>query len=55
MKRNNTLLEKRNLFILNYYKQQKGKQVKNIVAELSEILFLTERTIYSVLSKSLKK
>lgn len=54
MKRDNKLLNKRNEFVLNYYKEQKGKQIKNIVSELSEKLFLTERTIYSILTNALK-
>ena len=51
MKRNNELLEKRRLFILDYLKKNEHKQIKVVVQELSEILFITTRTIYLAIEK----
>jgi hypothetical protein len=51
MKRNNLLLEKRRTYVINYLNSNQGKQIKVVVSELSESLFLTERTIYTIISK----
>ncbi len=51
MKRNEKLLEKRKNFVTNYVNKNKSKQMKVLVGELSEMLFLTERTIYNILTK----
>ncbi len=52
MKRKNGLLEKRRRFVQNYVMQNQHKQMKLIVAELSERLFLSERTIYNILNQN---
>lgn len=52
MKRNLTLIEKRRRFVQDYVKQNQDKQMKLIVAELSERLFLSERTIYNILNQN---
>ncbi|MBP2833514.1 hypothetical protein J8281_15065 [Aquimarina sp. U1-2] len=52
MKRKNSLLEKRRIFVQNYVLQNQHKQMKLIVAELSERLFLSERTIYNILNQN---
>ncbi len=49
MKRSNKLLEKRKDFISDYVAKNENKQMKLIVLELSERLFLSERTIYNIL------
>lgn len=49
MKRSKDLLEKRKQFILDYLNKNDHKQMKVIVQELTEILFISERTIYSVI------
>lgn len=51
MKRNTQLLEKRRQFIHNYVQNNQQKQMKVIVSELSEQLFITERTIYNILNQ----
>jgi len=51
MKRKNNLLEERRKFVHGYVKQNQNKQMKLIVAELSERLFLSERTIYNILNQ----
>ncbi len=52
MKRKNGLLEKRRRFVQDYVLQNQHKQMKLIVAELSERLFLSERTIYNILNQN---
>ncbi|AXT59711.1 hypothetical protein D1816_04850 [Aquimarina sp. AD10] len=52
MKRKNGLLEKRRRYVQNYVLENQDKQMKLIVAELSERLFLSERTIYNILNQS---
>ncbi|KZS42299.1 hypothetical protein AWE51_02335 [Aquimarina aggregata] len=52
MKRKNDLLEKRRRYVQNYVLENQDKQMKLIVAELSERLFLSERTIYNILNQS---
>jgi len=49
MKRNRDLIEKRKLFVLQYVYKNQHKQMKVIVAELAEHLFISERTIYNIL------
>ncbi|KAF2515232.1 hypothetical protein [Flavobacterium foetidum] len=53
MKRSRTLLEKRRDYVLNYINTNQAKQMKVVVAELSDSLFLTERTIYTIISEGL--
>lgn len=49
MKRNLELLEKRKRFVQKYIDNNQDKQMKTIVFELSEKLFLSERTIYNII------
>ncbi|WP_415327975.1 hypothetical protein [Chryseobacterium sp. MMS23-Vi53] len=49
MKRSKELVEKRKDFVLEYVKRNQNKQMKVIVNELTEMLFLSERTIYNIL------
>ena len=51
MKRSLGLLEKRRKYVHEYVFQNQHKQMKLIVAELSEQLFLSERTIYNILNQ----
>lgn len=51
MRRSLGLLEKRRLFVHGYVAQNQNKPMKTIVEELSEQLFLTERTIYSIINQ----
>ncbi len=51
MKRNTNLLEKRKDFVKGYINNNQEKQMKLIVAELSERLFLSERTIYNIINQ----
>lgn len=51
MKRDNELLEKRRQYVSKYILDNKDKQLKVITSELSEQLFLTERTIYEIMTK----
>ncbi|MFB9079017.1 hypothetical protein ACFFLS_10035 [Flavobacterium procerum] len=53
MKRSRTLLDKRRDYVLNYINTNQAKQMKVVVAELSDSLFLTERTIYTIISEGL--
>lgn len=54
MRRSNKLIEKRRQFIKEYYLRRKNEeeniQVKKIVYELSDRLFITTRTVISELS-----
>ena len=52
MRRSKTLVERRKDFVLDYLNKNQAKQMKVVVAELSESLFLTERTIYSIISSA---
>lgn len=54
MRRSNKLLEKRRAFVLEYVQENQEKQMKVIVSELSEKLFVTERTIYSILNEAVQ-
>lgn len=51
MRRSNKLLEKRRAFVLDYIRENQEKQMKVIVSELSEKLFVTERTIYTIINE----
>jgi len=51
MKRNFELLEKRRNYVQNYILENQDKQMKLIVNELSERLFLSERTIYNIINQ----
>lgn len=51
MKRNKDLLEKRKQFIIDYLKRNEHRQIKVVVQELSERLFITTRTIYLAIEK----
>jgi hypothetical protein len=53
MKRSRTLLEKRRDYVMNYINTNQAKQMKVVVAELSDTLFLTERTIYTIINEGL--
>jgi len=53
MKRSRTLLDKRRDYVMNYINTNQAKQMKVIVAELSDTLFLTERTIYTIINEGL--
>lgn len=52
MKRSKELVEKRKDFVIDYVKRNQDKQMKVIVTELTEMLFLSERTIYNILLQS---
>ncbi|WP_160317978.1 hypothetical protein [Chryseobacterium sp. ERMR1:04] len=52
MKRSKELVEKRKDFVVEYVKRNQSKQMKVIVTELTEMLFLSERTIYNILLQS---
>lgn len=49
MRRSKELIEKRKEFVTNYVNHNQSKQMKVIVTELTEMLFLSERTIYNIL------
>ncbi len=49
MKRSKELVEKRKDFVIEYVKRNQNKQMKVIVTELTEMLFLSERTIYNII------
>ncbi|MBL0736757.1 hypothetical protein JI750_07675 [Flavobacterium sp. GN10] len=53
MKRSRTLLDKRRDYVINYLNNNQAKQMKVVVAELSDTLFLTERTIYTIINEGL--
>ena len=53
MKRSKYLLEKRKAFIHDYIRDNQHKQMKKIVIELSERLFISERTIYNILNEKI--
>jgi len=50
MKRCNNLLEKRRKFVQNYVLNNQHKPMKIVILELSERLFISERTIYNLKS-----
>ncbi|SIS59920.1 hypothetical protein SAMN05421786_101413 [Chryseobacterium ureilyticum] len=49
MKRSKELVEKRKDFVIDYVRRNQNKQMKVIVTELTEMLFLSERTIYNII------
>ena len=49
MRRSKELLAKRRVFVENYVKDNADKQMKVIIAELIERLFISEGTIYNIL------
>ena len=51
MRRKVKLLEKRKQFVEGYIDSNQHKQMKIIVADLSERLFLSERTIYNIINE----
>ncbi|WP_155995196.1 hypothetical protein [Tenacibaculum ovolyticum] len=51
MKRNLNLIRKRKEFVEYYVDSNQHKQMKLVVSELSERLFLSERTIYNIISE----
>ncbi|MEN2400586.1 hypothetical protein GKZ90_0012415 [Flavobacterium sp. MC2016-06] len=53
MKRSRTLLDKRRDYVINYLNCNQAKQMKVVVSELSDTLFLTERTIYTIINEGL--
>lgn len=53
MKRNKEILIKRREFVLSYIEQNNDKQMKVIVNELANKLFLTERTIYNIIDNDI--
>lgn len=53
MKRSRTLLDKRREYVINYINRNQAKQMKVVVSELSDTLFLTERTIYTIINEGL--
>jgi len=55
MKRSKTLLEKRRAYVINYLNRNQDKQMKVVVSELSDSLFLTERTIYTIINEGLSR
>lgn len=52
MRRDKEMLEKRKVFVDNYINEESknGKLMREIVSELQERLFLSERTIYNIYS-----
>lgn len=51
MKRSKELLDKRKQFVQNYVKDNSAKQMKVIINELVEQLFISEKTIYNILKQ----
>jgi hypothetical protein len=51
MKKDKNIQDKRREFVMDYLEKNKEKQKKVIVLELSERLFLTERTIHSIINE----
>lgn len=53
MRRDKELLEKRKQFVENYISEgsKEGKMMKVLVQELQDRLFLSERTIYNIISE----
>ena len=50
MKRSKTLLQKRQDFVMKYLEENQSNKITAVVKELSDRLFLTERTIYNIIS-----
>lgn len=53
MRRSQTLLDKRRDYVISYLNRNQAKQMKVVVSELSDALFLTERTIYTIINEGL--
>jgi hypothetical protein len=53
MRRSKTLLDKRRDYVISYLNRNQAKQMKVVVSELSDTLFLTERTIYTIINEGL--
>lgn len=53
MRRSQTLLDKRRDYVISYLNRNQAKQMKVVVSELSDTLFLTERTIYTIINEGL--
>lgn len=51
MKRNKTLLDRRKEFIHTYVEDNSTKQMKVIINELVDKLFISEKTIYNILKQ----
>ena len=51
MKRNLELLKRRKEFIMNYFKDNSKKLTSIVINELQEILFISEKTIYNIISE----
>lgn len=51
MKRSKELLDKRKQFIHNYVEDNSAKQMKVIINELVDRLFISEKTIYNILKQ----
>ena len=51
MQRSKLLLEKRKQFVHNYVRNNAEKQMKVIIAELTDRLFISERTIFNILKQ----
>ncbi len=51
MKRSKELLDKRKEFIHNYVEDNSTKQMKVIINELVNRLFISEKTIYNILKQ----
>jgi len=49
MQRSKLLLEKRKRFVQDYVENNSEKQMKVIIDELIERLFISEKTIYNIL------
>ena len=49
MKRSPELLIKRQQFIKDYLEKNSDKQMNQVVKDLSDRLFLTQRTIYNII------
>lgn len=49
MKRNKELLEKRKDFVDNYLKENNHKPMKEVVNNLVDRLFVTERTVWNII------
>jgi len=52
MFRDKKLLEKRYDYVMKYINDNQSKKMGVIVEELSNSLFLTERTIYAIIDKA---
>jgi hypothetical protein len=51
MKRSKELLSKRKQFVQKYVEDNSTKQMKVIINELVEQLFISEKTIYNILKQ----